>query len=147
MVAGILDVNLIGGFTPSIGDSFEIITTMGGVTGVFDTLSASPLPGGLEWRIVYHPTTVSLHVALPGDFDLDGDVDSRDFLVWQRNPSVGNLADWQANYGTPLLATAIAVPEPCAGGILMAISAVLLLSRMKSSPRGKLWSKEFDCVR
>ncbi len=37
-----------------------------------------------------------------GDFDLDGDIDGQDFLEWQRNPSVGNLADWQANYGAEL---------------------------------------------
>lgn len=40
---------------------------------------------------------------LTGDFDNDGDVDGRDFLVWQRggspNPlSSGDLADWQAGY-------------------------------------------------
>jgi hypothetical protein len=34
----------------------------------------------------------------------DGDVDGRDFLVWQRghavpSASAGDLADWQANYG------------------------------------------------
>jgi len=34
----------------------------------------------------------------------DGDVEGRDFLVWQRgyavpSQSVGDLADWQANYG------------------------------------------------
>ncbi len=46
-----------------------------------------------------------------GDFDQDGDVDGKDFLVWQRNPSVGNLADWQGQYGTPL-AAATGVPEP-----------------------------------
>ena len=49
----------------------------------------------------------------PGDFDFDGDVDGRDFLVWQRNPGVGDLADWQANYGTgSLIATSTIVPEP-----------------------------------
>ena len=38
---------------------------------------------------------------------MDGDSDGRDFLVWQRNvgpssssASAGDLADWQANYGT-----------------------------------------------
>jgi hypothetical protein len=39
-----------------------------------------------------------------GDFNDDGDVDGRDFLVWQRGaspaPSGGGLADWQTNYGT-----------------------------------------------
>jgi len=48
----------------------------------------------------------------PGDFDTDGDVDGNDFLLWQRNPSVGNLADWQANFGASSLTAAIAVPEP-----------------------------------
>jgi hypothetical protein len=49
----------------------------------------------------------------PGDFDSDGDVDGRDFLVWQRNPAVGDLADWQANYGaSTLTASNVAVPEP-----------------------------------
>jgi hypothetical protein len=65
----------------------------------------------------------------PGDFDTDGDVDGRDFLVWQRNPSVGNLGDWQTNYGTsgPLTA-ATAIPEPASALLglagLLAISAV-----------------------
>ncbi|TWU28389.1 PEP-CTERM sorting domain-containing protein [Bythopirellula polymerisocia] len=51
-------------------------------------------------------------LGFPGDFDHDGDVDGRDFLVWQRNVSVGNLSDWQANYGAPLTATSTTVPEP-----------------------------------
>ena len=50
----------------------------------------------------------------PGDFDFNGIVDGEDFLLWQRNPSVGSLADWEANYGTvtPLSAASTAVPEP-----------------------------------
>jgi hypothetical protein len=54
----------------------------------------------------------------PGDFDSDGDVDGRDFLLWQQgrslNPlSASDLADWQANYGTSgIMAANVAVPEP-----------------------------------
>jgi hypothetical protein len=58
---------------------------------------------------------------LGGDFDGDGDIDGRDFLLWQRNPSVGSLADWQANYGEGSLAAVAAVPEP--GTLLMLIAA------------------------
>jgi hypothetical protein len=50
-----------------------------------------------------------------GDFDEDGDVDGDDFLAWQRDPAVGDLADWRANYGfvPPLSADASQpVPEP-----------------------------------
>jgi hypothetical protein len=71
-----------------------------------------------------------------GDFDLDGDVDGRDFLTWQRHANSGNrydqgdadlngvvngadLAIWQAAYGSggtiaglgQIAATALAVPE------------------------------------
>jgi len=40
-----------------------------------------------------------------GDFDKDGDVDGRDFLVWQRNTSVGLLSNWQDDY-SPLVTSA-----------------------------------------
>jgi hypothetical protein len=48
----------------------------------------------------------------PGDFNADGLVDGRDFLLWQRDTSVGDLADWQGNYGAGTLASATSVPEP-----------------------------------
>jgi parallel beta-helix repeat protein len=78
-------------------------------------------------------------VATPGDFDADGDVDGRDFLVWQRNPAVGDLADWQANYGIGMLSdlsiipaaeSASPVPEPA--------SLVLALMGLKASVCRKL---------
>ena len=52
----------------------------------------------------------------PGDYDLDGDVDGADFLKWQRDPSVGTLADWQAEYSnsSPHSVSSAAVPEPSA---------------------------------
>jgi formylglycine-generating enzyme required for sulfatase activity len=49
---------------------------------------------------------------LGGDFDLNGEVNGQDFLLWQRNPAVGDLADWLANYDTNALANTIAIPEP-----------------------------------
>lgn len=52
-----------------------------------------------------------------GDYDNDGDVDGRDFLIWQRGNSPtplspGDLAAWQANYGTNPVLAFEAVPEP-----------------------------------
>ena len=60
------------------------------------------------------------------DFDGDGDVDGRDFLDWQRNPSIGSLADWQANYGTPALLSVngAAIPEPATVLLLLAAIAI-----------------------
>ena len=58
---------------------------------------------------------------MAGDFDMDGDVGGRDFLIWQRgaSPSASDLADWQANFGNPLLtAAATVVPEPATGALI-----------------------------
>jgi hypothetical protein len=70
-----------------------------------------------------------------GDFDLDGDVDGRDFLMWQRGESPiqwgpGDLADWQTNYGfSSLTVASTAVPEPGSlvllGTLLVVITAPL----------------------
>jgi hypothetical protein len=79
--------------------------------GTQDLVLEFALQGEQDGRV----GTVLYEAAADGDFDNDGDVDGRDFLVWQRNPSVGNLADWQANYGTGPLTSELAaasVPEP-----------------------------------
>jgi Domain of unknown function (DUF4185) len=67
--------------------------------------------------------TLDIENPLAGDFDGDGDVDGRDFLTWQRDPSIGDLADWQANYGTTDTSAINAVPEPEAASLLI-IAAV-----------------------
>lgn len=72
-----------------------------------------------------------------GDFNRDGVCDGADFLLWQQDPSVGLLSDWEANYGKvagPVTitqsVTSPAVPEP--GTLLlgcMAVSTLLAFSR------------------
>lgn len=70
-------------------------------------------------------------VGLAGDFNGDQKVDGRDFLLWQRNTSVGSLSDWQNNYGTgALTATVSAVPEPT-GLVLLCAAALPLLGRRR----------------
>lgn len=64
----------------------------------------------------------------PGDFDNDGDVDGRDFLLWQRGGSPSpfsptDLATWQGEYGMgPLVSNLAAVPEPATALLLLGIS-------------------------
>ena len=73
-------------------------------------------------------------VPLPGDFDLDGAVDGYDFLLWQRNPSVGPLADWEVNYGrvAPPAAASAAVPEPASAVlVLMGATSISLRRRQR----------------
>ena len=47
MLDGTLEVDLINGFTPSIGDSFDILN--GTTTGTFGSFKLTPLPAGLNW--------------------------------------------------------------------------------------------------
>lgn len=75
-----------------------------------------------------------------GDFDADGDVDGRDFLVWQRggspNPvSAADLATWKANFGATSGAGATgAIPEPTSCGLAMLAAAGIVARRKRRSP-------------
>ena len=65
-----------------------------------------------------------------GDIDGDGGVDGFDFIAWQRNPSLGNLSDWEANYGMGLpLSLAAAVPEPTAAAL--ALTALVIAANRR----------------
>jgi T5SS/PEP-CTERM-associated repeat protein len=114
---GTLQVLLTNSFVPSVGDVFNIIDGAS-LSSTFNTLQLPSLPSGISWNATQLYTTGSLLVTIAGDFDADGDVDGRDFLLWQRggslNPfSATDLADWQANYGMGgLIAASTAVPEP-----------------------------------
>jgi len=59
-IGGILDVSLWNGFTPSLGDSFDILTA-GTINGMFDTL-LFPSSGGLSFDISYllNPTGIDI---------------------------------------------------------------------------------------
>jgi hypothetical protein len=65
----------------------------------------------------------------PGDFDVDGDVDGNDFLVWQRGVggvhNAATLATWKANYGATATGAVRGVPEP-AGAVLIGLGTALL---------------------
>ena len=78
--------------------------------------------GGLGAAFALDDIVLSIVTFLDGDFDMDGDVDGNDFLVWQRTDGTpGGLTLWQNNYGTGVLAAAgtSAVPEPTSVTLLL----------------------------
>jgi hypothetical protein len=111
----------------------------GYVQGAFYPLSAETLAG-----TVLAPNTGLGLIAGPGtgpvtkagDFDVDGDVDGNDFLVWQRGGSPtplspADLATWKANFGSAV-AAAGAVPEPSTLGLALMAGLVVGLRRYSS---------------
>jgi hypothetical protein len=76
----------------------------------------------------------SISAGQPGDFDVDGDVDGRDFLFWQRGGSpsplsAGDLTTWQNNYGVGAVMALNAVPEPSSFLLLCAAGLPFVLRR------------------
>jgi hypothetical protein len=82
------------------------------------------------------------NLSLDGDFDSSGKVDGIDFLLWQTNPGVGDLADWELHYGesagqqtvvtvTPLLSAISGVPEPAALTLVLMGAFVMGSSRRR----------------
>jgi hypothetical protein len=120
-----------GAFAPSVGNTFTLITATDGVGGTFSNFQA---PDGLNWRVNYNTNNVQLVVGNPGDFNNDGAVDARDYVVW-RNNGLGplNFSAWRSHFGMTYaggagLGTADAVPEPSSLLALLFAACGLALS-------------------
>ena len=141
-IDGDLIVSLTNGFTPSLGDVFEIITAAN-VLGQFDGVF---LPGS-GYELVYSATAVQLVATsdLSGDYNNDGVVDAADYTVWRDNEGAPagtllNDADggmigqaqydtWVANFGASLPSPSATIPEPAAGLLVVAASTLVRFRR------------------
>lgn len=138
LLDGAIDLSLTASFTPELGDTFDILSAIGGVTGTFDSIfQPDSMPAGLMFDVNYLGSLVQLEVVEIGpftaDFDNDGDVDSDDLSKWQ-NAFGGTGADangdgdsdgadylaWQQQFGSGVAqeAAASAVPEPSSVALL-----------------------------
>ncbi len=149
MAAGTLDIDLLS-FSPEAGNTFKLFDFSNSI-GSF-VLDLPGLSSGLIWddSDLYTNGILSVVASVTenADFDGDGDVDGRDFLIWQRgvggsgslstgdanNDGIVNEIDlgiWQSQYNAgQLFATAQAVPEPT-GLMLVAISTLGILGMRK----------------
>jgi len=85
-----------------------------------------------------------LTVGTLGDFDFNGDgiVDGHDFLAWQRNSHLGDLAGWETAFGnttSQVSPSSTIVPEPSALWLVAAGGMLLFPSRLlKKCREGRL---------
>ena len=140
---GALHVELINGFVPTIGSSFDILD-WGGLSGAFSSLELPQIFGrGWDTSLLYVTGQLTLIdvPTLPGDYNRDGMVNAADYIVWRDTfGSNNNLAadndssglidaqdyeSWKANYGRPsgsasaTFSPVHGVPEPSALGLTL----------------------------
>jgi T5SS/PEP-CTERM-associated repeat protein len=152
-LGGALNVTLANGFTPQAGDSYQLLTAGGGLTGTFASQSLPSLSAGLSWDVDYSATSVTLSVVagLRADFNHDGMVNSADLAVWKAGfgtptgaTSATGDADgdgdvdgadfilWQHELGAAANSPAAAsVPEPAALGLAIASAFAAVCSRRR----------------
>jgi hypothetical protein len=141
-IDGALEVQLIDGFVPSVGDSFGFLFASRGFGGTFDELLLPDLGPGKTWQLNPGGATVFLNVVsgYSADFDEDGDVDGNDLTRWQSDFGVNDLSDadedgdsdgadflaWQRQLAsTASVAATSAVPEPAP--LLLIVSGALAM--------------------
>ena len=90
---------------------------------------------------------VSTVGSIPGDYNMDGYVDSADYVIWRKDPvshggTPGGYDTWRANFGTTPgagagsnIGTGAAVPEPTAFALLACAAMGIFGSRRSRATR------------
>lgn len=131
-MGGTLDVSLAPGFTPSVGQAFDLFD-WGTRAGTFAAIQL-PTISGIGWNTSQLYTTgvisATSEVVLAGDFNADGRVDPADYTVWRdglgSTYTQSHYDEWKSHYGQSA-GGVTAVPEPasCATLLLGALFCLL----------------------
>jgi len=148
-LAGTLNLSMLSGFTPALGQSFTLFEgALGAVSGQFDMVNL-PIVAGRSFDLSYSGNSVAVNVVagpLHADFNEDGIVDAADLIVWRGGFGVSGSATrsqgdadgdqkvdgadlliWQHQFGVTLASLASGpVPEPH-GFALMAVGIAVVI--------------------
>lgn len=89
-LAGGLQVSLVDGFLPRVGNSFDFLWVEETLTGAFNPAMISyPVVPGVSWNLVKRGSVMRLQavaaVGVPGDYNNNGVVDAADYASWRDN--------------------------------------------------------------
>ncbi|GAB5494922.1 MAG: hypothetical protein Phyf2KO_00020 [Phycisphaerales bacterium] len=79
---GTFEVVFDASFTPQEGDSFDLITTDGSVSGAVPSLTSTGLPQGLRAGLTLESNAVRLSILCSADTNNDGMLTPTDFTAW-----------------------------------------------------------------
>ena len=135
-ISGALEIQLAPGFTPVLGQSFDLFD-WGSRSGGFTSIVLPPLTG-LSWNIsqLYTSGALSIAPAIPGDFNANGVVDSADYAVWRNGLgsryTMDDYAIWKSHFGQSTSGSAAAaipqaqgIPEPAALVLVAIVSTFM----------------------
>jgi hypothetical protein len=133
---GLVDVSLVNGFTPQIGDMFEFLTA----TNIVDVNVIELVPGDQAfYELMRSGNNYLLEVIMvpsggvPGDYNNDGIVNAADYVLWRNGGPLANdptagvqPADydfWKSRFGATSGSgsslDSAAVPEPASMAMLL----------------------------
>jgi cyclophilin family peptidyl-prolyl cis-trans isomerase len=96
-LAGKLQISLINGFTPSLGNSFNVLTA-NSIVGNFNIYDLPSLPSGQAWRIDQTGTAITLTV-VEGDYNRNGVIDAGDYAVWRKQSGATGITAYSGADG------------------------------------------------
>ncbi|MEX2091148.1 MAG: hypothetical protein WD971_00650 [Pirellulales bacterium] len=158
-LGGVLEVQLLDGYVPLAGATFDILDWTGTQSDAFDVLALPDLGSALVWdySLIDSQGVLSVVAAetnLAGDYNGDDVVDAADYTVWRdslnsNTPLVNETASlgvvdqadydaWKANFGATAAGSGSgsigSVPEPnCAALLLIGLAAWSSLLRRAGS--------------
>lgn len=95
-LAGLLEINLLDGYEPALGASFDVLNWTGTAAGAFEVLALPDLNAALAWDTSLLDSqgvlsVIASPVVLAGDYNDDGTVDAADYTVWRDALHTGQL--------------------------------------------------------
>lgn len=155
-LGGLLDLDIVnlgsGSLLPMPGETFQILSAAGGLTGAFAVTDLPLTSNGLGWQVLYAGTTVSLKTLLAADFDANGVVNGLDLVKWKAGFGITSGATfmqgdadrdgdvdstdffaWQRSLGLSAanFPAGASVPEPAAASLLLCAAVGLLRRRRR----------------